>query len=69
MRLCIGSEDGEPERISEGRAVLRGAVELEDFQSTDAFDRDHARILVENPSRACGYSRDGWIDLSEAAQR
>lgn len=64
--LCIGVEEDDAERIAEGRAALAAALEVSDYQSTDAFDRAHARVLIEEPERACGYSRDGWIDLAEA---
>ncbi len=66
--LCIGHEEKDPARIAEGRQVLRAAMKLQNFQSTDSFDREHARILIDEPSRSCGYSRDGWIDLEEAAR-
>ena len=67
--LCMGHDDGDDLRIADGRRVLAKAVELENFQSTDSFDREHAHILIAHPARACGYSRDGWIDLSEVTQR
>ncbi len=67
--LCIGHEESDEERIAEGRRVLREAMELQDFQSTDSFDREHARILAAEPEKSCGYSRDGWVDLEEAAHR
>ena len=66
--LCIGSDDDDPMRITEGRDVLRHAVKLENFQSTDSLDREHAHVLIAAPERACGYSRDGWIDLTEAVE-
>jgi hypothetical protein len=64
--LCLGHDRGEPARIEEGRGVLEKAMTLETFQGTDALDLEHARILLDHPDRACGYSRDGWIDLSRA---
>jgi tetratricopeptide (TPR) repeat protein len=67
--LCIGTDEDDEARIEEGRAVLRRAMQIEEFQSTDYFDREHARIMIEEPERACGYSRDSWIDLSRAARR
>jgi tetratricopeptide (TPR) repeat protein len=66
--LCIGRDEDDPERIAQGRAVLEQAMALQDFQSTDQFDRAHAEILAAQPERACGYSRDGWIEL-DAARR
>jgi hypothetical protein len=67
--LCIGSDEEDPARVEEGRRVLAQAMALPDFQSTDRFDREHARVLATEPERACGYSRDGWIDLEEAARK
>ena len=65
--LCIGEDDNDSARIDEGRRVLSAAMhEKLYFQSTDAVDVEHAQILIDNPDRACGYSRDGWIDLSKA---
>jgi tetratricopeptide (TPR) repeat protein len=66
--LCIGHDDGDERRLAEGRQVLEQAVALADFQSTDHYDREHAHILMAEPDRACGYSRDGWVDLSEAVR-
>lgn len=64
--LCIGHNEHDPKRIEEGRTALRKAMSIPYFQSTDARDIENARILIDEPQRACGYSRDGWIDLSEA---
>jgi tetratricopeptide (TPR) repeat protein len=66
--LCMGTDGSDPERIEEGRRVMRHAVDLDNFQTTDAYDRAHARIMLEEPERACGYSRDGWIEFSESVQ-
>jgi hypothetical protein len=66
--LCIGTEEDDPERLAEGFDALRHAETLEDFQSTDAQDRQHAAILMREPERACGYSRDGWVDVSAAGE-
>ena len=67
--LCIGDDESDPVRIDEGRRVLRAAMrEKLYFQSTDAVDIEHAQVLIDHPDRACGYSRDGWIDLSRAQE-
>lgn len=66
--LCIGSEEQDAARLEQGRAVLRRAAEIQDFQSTDRFDREHAALLLTDPGKACGYSRDGWIDLADAVR-
>jgi tetratricopeptide (TPR) repeat protein len=61
--LCLGHSEKDSGRIEEGRGVLRHAMGVDHFQSTDAIDVEHAHILIEEPEKACGYSRDGWIDL------
>ena len=66
--LCIGTEESDPARIAEGLDALRRAEALEDFQTTDAMDRQHAAILLREPERACGYSRDGWVEVSQAGE-
>jgi len=67
--LCIGHEERDAQRLQEGRQALEEAMHTPLFQSTDTLDLDHARILMAEPERACGYSRDGWIDLSETKER
>jgi hypothetical protein len=37
--------------------------------STDSLDKAHAAVLVESPHRACGFSRDGFIDIDEAVEQ
>ena len=61
--LCLGVEEDEPERVTEGIEVLEAARQLENFLSTDALDKNHAMALMRLPERACGYSRDGFIDV------
>jgi hypothetical protein len=61
--LCSGFKDNKPEKIAEGEQVLEVAGRLENFLSTDALDKVHAGILMRSPARACGYSRDGFIDV------
>jgi hypothetical protein len=61
--LCIGLDRGDSAQVFEGQEVLRKARGLDDFLSTDQLDKLHAEVLIEFPERACGYSRDGFIDV------
>ncbi|MDE0884761.1 MAG: hypothetical protein OSB70_04455 [Myxococcota bacterium] len=61
--LCLGIQDDQPERIAEGREVLESSRRLDDYLSTDPLDKMHAAILARQPGKACGYSRDGFIDV------
>lgn len=61
--LCLGASRGDPARIAEGMSVLREARTLDDYLGTDSLDKAHATTLIGNPQMACGYSRDGFIDI------
>ena len=61
--LCSGLKDKKSWQIAEGERVLAETRELDDFLSTDALDKVHAEILMRSPDQACGYSRDGFIDI------
>ncbi len=66
--LCYAERRGQDEARVEARAVLSRVPGLPRRLSTDAIDLEHATTLLEQPSLACGYSRDGWIDV-EAERR
>lgn len=61
--LCVGTQRRDPARLSEGMAVLQTARSLDDYLSTDHLDKAHAVTLMASPAMACGYSRDGFIDV------
>ena len=63
--LCLGKEKRKPRRTSEGIAVLRQARNMSPQLSTDHVDIAYAGLLIENPHKACGFSRDGFIDVDE----
>jgi len=66
--LCLGTQKSRESAINEGRLVLEEAAGLADFLSTDHLDKDHAQILLESPEKACGYSRDGFIDMDQVLE-
>ncbi len=61
--LCLGLDENDSQRVAEGEQVLRAVRDFGDFLSTDPLDKSHAEILIAFPDRACGYSRDGFIDV------
>jgi len=63
--LCYGASRKKPLAIIEGFEVLRQAEELDPYLSTDHLDKAHALVLLSEPQKACGYSRDGFIDVDE----
>ncbi len=54
---------------AEARKVLTRVQDLPHYLSTDPLDVEHADILVHQPDKACGYSRDGWIDSDRLANK
>ena len=67
--LCLGLSRKNPEILAQGMETLRAARKLEDYLITDALDKEHAGILIESPGRACGYSRDGFIDVDRLGRQ
>jgi hypothetical protein len=62
---CYGDRRGEAWAREEAGRVLARATRLDPHAGTDAIDQEHARILMSDPSKSCGYSRDGWIDTEK----
>ncbi len=67
--LCMGLSRDRPEAVAKGIKVLREARKLDDYLATDALDKRHAVILMNSPKRACGYSRDGFIDVDGLSRK
>lgn len=63
--LCLGTARRRADLLEEGAAVLRHSQTLAPFAEAQ-IDMALARILLEQPERACSYARDGWIDVDEA---
>jgi tetratricopeptide (TPR) repeat protein len=66
--LCLGVEKQDDSRLTEGIAVLREARGMEPYLSTDYLDLGYAQKLIESPDLACGFSRDGFIDVAEVIE-
>jgi hypothetical protein len=60
---CIGVERGDEDTVERGRRELTAAREMPHHLGTDEVDQKNAEILLAKPELACGYSRDGFIDL------
>jgi len=67
--LCYGNRKQVPGHIVEGQAVLIRAVDLPQVLPTDAIDQGYARILILQPEKACGFSRDGFIDVEAVGKQ
>jgi tetratricopeptide (TPR) repeat protein len=60
---CIGVERSDAAALERGRQELSAVRTMPHHLGTDAVDQQHAEILLAKPALACGYSRDGFIDL------
>jgi len=58
--LCLAAERDDPETRAEGIEWLERAAELPERQPGDATDRERARAILDDPTRACGDSRVGF---------
>jgi hypothetical protein len=65
--LCHGQSYERPEEIEEGKKILKDLQSLPDLKPYDKIDKQHARMLLEDPSLACGYQRDSQQELSKEA--
>jgi tetratricopeptide (TPR) repeat protein len=67
--LCLGTDRSAPEHVDAGRRVLRQALTLEERLESDAKDLAFAQVLLREPEKACGYSREGFVDLDDVKGR
>ena len=65
--LCHGQEYNRPEEIEEAKRILKELQSFPELKPTCKIDKDHAKMLLEDPSLACGYQRDTQQELSEEA--
>ncbi|MFT7519846.1 MAG: tetratricopeptide (TPR) repeat protein [Kiritimatiellia bacterium] len=64
-RLCAGTRNKDPVRTATGKQVLSYLQTLPKSHTHSELDKAHAQMLIEDPSLACEYSRDGQQDLDE----
>jgi len=67
--ICHGLKRDKPAQVEEGKKILTRLLPLPSVKKTDDIDKEHARMILADPSLACGYSRDGQQEQSEEAFR
>jgi len=67
--ICHGQKKDQPEEIEEGKKILKDLQSLPEIKRVDPIDKEHAKQLVEDPSLACGYSRDAQQEQSKDAYK
>jgi tetratricopeptide (TPR) repeat protein len=65
--LCHGQTYDKPEEIEEGKKILKELQSLPEIRPYDKLDKAHARMLLQDPSLACGYQRDAQHEVSQEA--
>lgn len=63
--LCKAERTGDAAAKAEGEKVLRHAQGIPPRKGTDPIDLKQIPIILSRADEACGYSRDGWQDVSE----
>jgi tetratricopeptide (TPR) repeat protein len=65
--LCHGQTYDKPEEIAEGKKILKDLQSMLEVRPYDYIDKEHARMLLADPSLACGYQRDAQHEVSKEA--
>lgn len=63
--LCRGVKKKHQSDIEEGLEILKNALTFPNLLKTDPIDKNHIQDLLVDYKKACGYSRDGYQDVSE----
>jgi hypothetical protein len=63
--LCKAERDKDTAAGAEGRKWLQKSLALPPAKPTDTIDKAQIPIILQRADDACGYSRDGWQDVSE----
>lgn len=61
--LCRAEREADEVSAEAGVRVLERAVALPPKQPSDAIDQHYARLLIEDSSEACGFTRRGFLDV------
>jgi hypothetical protein len=67
--ICYGTSHDKPEAVEEGKKQLIDLQSLPILKDSDKVDKDHAKMLLEDLSLACGYQRDKQQEVSEEAYK
>ena len=65
--LCKASRDDDPAALAEGKKWLNKALAMPSQKATDDIDKKQIPIILSRADDACGYSRDGWQEVSKEA--
>lgn len=62
--LCKWARDGDEAALAEGKQVLQSAAKMTPLKKPETIDVKQIPLILSKAEEACGYSRDGWQDVS-----
>ena len=65
-QICKGQSDKDEALTAKGVATLTSVASFPGSSTKNKLDKTHATIIIDDPSMACGYSRDGQQDLDQS---
>ncbi len=65
--ICYGQKRDEPDKIEEGKKILKALQDYPEIKSYDKIDKEQSLMVAADPSLACGYSRDAQQEQSKDA--
>lgn len=65
--LCRGTRRNQPADLAEGKKYLQKVIDLPAQDQLDRIDQQDAKMVMENPALACGYSRIQQEEVSQSA--
>ncbi len=63
--VCLGQKRDDPAKVKEGLETLGKVESMKVIKKSDEVDKVHAKMLLQDPDLACGYSRDKQQDQSK----
>lgn len=63
--LCLAEDKKMEEMRAPGIAALQHAITMKQVMPTDPLDKEYAAGFLKDPSGACGFSRDGIVNLDK----
>lgn len=65
--MCRGVRRESREDMDRAREVLQSLQDMAEFKTTDQIDKQHSRMIIDDPDMACGYSRDAQQEQDKEA--
>jgi len=67
--LCIGTSKKDKVRLVEGRRLMQEAIETVPETEDQRREIHFAKVLLEEPKKACGYTGDQIVEIDEKEAR